>query len=232
MNLLVIQLFCSDFRYVLTKQYRKMKFAPNEHVLRVALLVFSICFGVLSICLIALGIVYIDELGWPRRYIGLDFLELPTLIIILGGLSLVLAVVGCICAKSFNKPFYVFFGTTLCIVLCLELAIGIIAFKNSGESRRNQTQTLIEAQYRNSSFQDYFHTIEEHFHCCGVTGEEKKCLKTVPAMITLPGCASTINDKLDNASYRIGYSAVFLLFLQALEIGCVFSICFLMSMHS
>ncbi|XP_018567949.1 tetraspanin-9-like [Anoplophora glabripennis] len=227
MNLLVVQLFCSDFRYALAKQYRKMKFAPNEHVLRVALLVFSICFGVLSVCLIALGVVYVDELGWPRRYIGLDFLELPTLVIILGGLSLVLAVVGCICAKSYSKPFYVFFGLTLCVVLCLELTIGVIAFKNSGESRRNQTQILMEIQYKNSSFHDFFRSIEEHYHCCGVTGDEYECVKDNMNII---GCARKISEKLDSASFRIGYTAVFLLFLQVLEIGCVFSICFLMNM--
>jgi hypothetical protein len=97
----------------------KMKFAANENVLRVALIVFSILFGVsswrrtrlrsthflqiLSVSLIALGVVYVDELWWPRRYVGLDFIQLPTLLIVLGSLSLAMAVAGCLCAKTYSR---------------------------------------------------------------------------------------------------------------------------------
>ncbi|KAJ8975797.1 hypothetical protein NQ317_005179 [Molorchus minor] len=205
-----------------------MRFVPNEHSLRVALLVFSICFGVLSVCLVALGVVYVDELGWPRRYIGLDFLELPTLIIILGAVSLVLAVAGCICAKSYNRPFFIFFGLILCVILCLELTIAVIAFQNSGYTRRVRTEALMELEYSTTD-SEYFHTIEEHYQCCGVSGREPKCVEGDKPIIA--GCAAVINDALDKVAHRVGIAAMVLSFIQGLEISCVFSISFLMNIY-
>ncbi|VEN58918.1 unnamed protein product [Callosobruchus maculatus] len=106
MNLVVSGMLCTDFRQVVGKRCGKMKLAAKENVLRVSLLVMSICFGILSISLIALGIAHIDELKWPRRYTHLNFVELPTFVIILGCMSLILAIGGCICSKSYNRTFY------------------------------------------------------------------------------------------------------------------------------
>ncbi|XP_023029848.1 leukocyte surface antigen CD53 isoform X2 [Leptinotarsa decemlineata] len=162
MKPLTIQLLCSDFRYVMTKRFRRMKFEPNENVLRVTLFVFSICFGILSVSLIALGVVHMGELRWPRPYIGLELLELPTLVIILGSISLVLAFVGCICTKSYNRTLYFIFGLVLCVVLCLELIIAIIAFRNNGEPRRSRTQLLMEEHLKLNGSEYYFSEVEEH----------------------------------------------------------------------
>lgn len=77
----------------------------------------------MSISLIVLGIVYINELEWPRHYIGIDFVELPTLIIILGSLSFLLAIVGCLCAKSYNKPFYILVSIKNMLGIIVELKL-------------------------------------------------------------------------------------------------------------
>ncbi|CAG9822019.1 unnamed protein product [Phaedon cochleariae] len=150
----------NDFGNLLRKRYMRMKFAPNENVLRVALLVFSICFGILSISLTALGVAYTHELKWPKPYIGLDFMELPTWVIILGVVSLVLSFVGCFCAKCYNRTIYFLFGVFLCLVLCLEMTIAIVAFQNKSESKRLKTQTLMEAHKINGTV--LFKAIEEH----------------------------------------------------------------------
>ncbi|RZC34181.1 tetraspanin-33-like [Asbolus verrucosus] len=143
-----------------------MKFTANENVLRVALIVFSIVFGILSISLIALGVVYIDELWWPRRYIGLDFLELPTLLIILGSLSLLMAIAGCLCAKTYNRNLLLAFGGILFIILCLELAVAVIAFINfeKHEDGHTKTHSLMLEQYFSGKEEDRieFKKIEDH----------------------------------------------------------------------
>ncbi|EFA09394.1 hypothetical protein TcasGA2_TC004312 [Tribolium castaneum] len=120
-----------------------MKFKPNGHILRIALTIFSVLFGILSITLITMGAIYFDELWWPRRYIGLDFVELPTLLIILGSLCLAMAVAGCIFAKTDNKTILLTFAGVLLTILCIVLAIGIISFINiekheSGHSKRHR----------------------------------------------------------------------------------------------
>lgn len=60
----------------------------------------------LGIALIALGIVYTDDLWWLHNYIAIDFVHLSTLIIILGCLSFALSVIGCFCVKSENLKFF------------------------------------------------------------------------------------------------------------------------------
>ncbi|KAG5884589.1 hypothetical protein JTB14_032683 [Gonioctena quinquepunctata] len=198
-----------------------MKFAPNENVLRVTLLVMSICFGMLSISLIALGIAHVDEIRWPKPYLALDFMELPTLVIILGSISLVLSFVGCFCAKSYNKIIYLLFGTVLCIILCLEITIAVIAFKNTGEPRRSRTEFLMEKHFLINGTDYYFRTLEEHYKCCGIkTGDGKRC----PSKAI--GCADTINEMLDQIALGIGYSTIVFSCLQMLYMVCVFTICF------
>ncbi|KAJ8944215.1 hypothetical protein NQ318_014577 [Aromia moschata] len=78
-----------------------------------------------------------------------------------GAVSLVLAIAGCICAKSYNRPFFLFFGVTLCVILCLELTIAVIAFNNSGYTRRVRTEALMELEYSTTDL-EYFDTVEMH----------------------------------------------------------------------
>ncbi|CAH1378586.1 hypothetical protein MTP99_002411 [Tenebrio molitor] len=143
-----------------------MKFAANENVLRVALIVFSILFGILSVSLIALGVVYVDELWWPRRYVGLDFIQLPTLLIVLGSLSLAMAVAGCLCAKTYSRVVLLLFAGVLLVILCLELSIAVIAFINFDEHEGGHTKThrLMLQQYNSAAPENklLFQEVEEH----------------------------------------------------------------------
>ncbi|XP_044272136.1 leukocyte surface antigen CD53-like [Tribolium madens] len=134
-----------------------MKFKPNDNILRIALTAFSVLFGILSISLITLGAIYIDELWWPRRFVGLEFIEFPILLIILGSLSLIMAVVGCICAKTDNKTFLLTFAGVLSTILCIVLAVGIIGFVNldkheRGHSKRNRLLEQDNNKFFLSSF--------------------------------------------------------------------------------
>ncbi|KAJ3644265.1 hypothetical protein Zmor_026931 [Zophobas morio] len=143
-----------------------MKFTPNENILRVALLVFSILFGILSVSLIALGVVYIDELWWPRRYVGLDFIELPTLLIVLGSLSLAMALAGCVCAKTYSRTLLLTFAVVLFIILCFELSIAVIAFINFDEHEGAHTKTHRKMFQQYNSVSDetklFFQELEDH----------------------------------------------------------------------
>lgn len=56
---LMARLFCRDFRYVVTDRYHKMKIVQNENLLRIALLVFSICFGVRKIFVINISVIVV-----------------------------------------------------------------------------------------------------------------------------------------------------------------------------
>jgi hypothetical protein len=113
---------------------------------------------ILSVSLIALGVVYVDELWWPRRYVGLDFIQLPTLLIVLGSLSLAMAVAGCLCAKTYSRVVLLLVSTqlknadrrlnlllqfagVLLVILCLELSIAVIAFINFDEHEGGHTKT-------------------------------------------------------------------------------------------
>lgn len=60
----------------------------------------------LGIALIALGIVYTDDLWWLHNYIAIDFVHLSTMIIILGCLTFGLSVIGCCCVKSEKMKFF------------------------------------------------------------------------------------------------------------------------------
>ncbi|XP_019866393.1 uncharacterized protein LOC109595484 [Aethina tumida] len=126
-----------------------MKFKPNESVLRVALIIFCVIFGVLSISLISLGVVYMDDLWWPRRYVGLDFLALPTLVIILGSISFLMSIIGCWYAKTYNRKFFIGFICVLVVILCLELTISIISFDNMTGSKEKHIRKIMEEEAAN-----------------------------------------------------------------------------------
>jgi hypothetical protein len=138
---------------------------------------------ILSVSLIALGVVYVDELWWPRRYVGLDFIQLPTLLIVLGSLSLAMAVAGCLCAKTYSRVVLLLVSTqlknadrrlnlllqfagVLLVILCLELSIAVIAFINFDEHEGGHTKThrLMLQQYNSAAPENklLFQEVEEH----------------------------------------------------------------------
>ncbi|KRT84644.1 Tetraspannin, partial [Oryctes borbonicus] len=107
-----------------------MKLQVNETAVRVALVAFNFIFSILSVALIALGVVYVDDLELPKKYIGLDFFELPTLLIVLGSLSFVASLAGCYCARTDSQRLTKFFIIFLSVLLALELTISLISFFN------------------------------------------------------------------------------------------------------
>nr|CAH7737078.1 unnamed protein product [Callosobruchus chinensis] len=202
MNLVVSGMLCTDFRQVVGKRCGKMKLAAKENVLRVSLLVMSICFGILSISLIALGIAHVDELKWPRRYTGLNFVELPTFVIILGCMSLILAIGGCICSKSYNRIFYRWFLVTLILVLILQVSVSVMAFK----TRSSQLDQKVESTLVTN---EVIFT-ENHYNCCGLYGDEAICIEKKIRL----GCAEEIIDVVDQVFSRTGYAVAYIATFQ------------------
>lgn len=57
----------------------------------------------LSIALVALGIVYLNETFWPKQHVGPEFAHMPKMLITLGILSLFASVMGCYISRTDNK---------------------------------------------------------------------------------------------------------------------------------
>lgn len=56
----------------------------------------------LSIALVALGIVYLNDSWWPKEYVAPAFVHLPKLLIILGCLSFLASFAGCYISRTNN----------------------------------------------------------------------------------------------------------------------------------
>lgn len=134
----------------------------NEGVVRILLVAFNFVFSILSIALIALGVVYIDGVWWPNDFASLNFIQLPILLIILGSLSFLVSLAGCYCSRSNNKTHLMIFVGCLVILLALELTVAFIAFTNLNENVENNTKAIVEHEYHNTSYghRNKFHKLE------------------------------------------------------------------------
>ena len=59
-------------------------------------------FQILSLGLIALAVVYMDDFALSKQYAGLQFIEASTLLIVVGALSFIASLGGCFCYKNRN----------------------------------------------------------------------------------------------------------------------------------
>lgn len=57
----------------------------------------------LSVALVALGVVYLNDTWWPKRYVGTAFVHMPIFLIILGCLSFIASLVGCYVTRIKNR---------------------------------------------------------------------------------------------------------------------------------
>lgn len=57
----------------------------------------------LSMALVALGIVYLNDKWWPKEYVSPAFDYIPKLLILLGCLSFIASFVGCYISRRNNK---------------------------------------------------------------------------------------------------------------------------------
>ncbi|XP_071050752.1 tetraspanin-5-like [Onthophagus taurus] len=219
-----------------------MKLQINENVVKFALLGFNFIFSILSVALIALGIVYGDELGLLKRYVGLEFLELPTLLIVLGCLSFAASLLGCYCARNNNQKLLKFFIVFIALLLALELTISLISFFNMDESLESNARNIMKVQLLSHvpSDKNEFHQVESYWKCCGIdSGQDYiaintsagccdeipyQCSLEVPSNVTnliKPGCLEIVVENIYQIALEIGcYSASFCI-LQFSEIICV-----------
>ncbi|CAH1989766.1 unnamed protein product [Acanthoscelides obtectus] len=167
---------------------------------------------ILSISLIALGIAHIGELKWPRRYTGLNFIELPTFVIILGVMSFILAVGGCICSKSYSRIFYRWFLVTLILVLVLHVSISVMAFKTRSPELNQKVENALVTN-------EVIFT-ENHYKCCGLRGDEIECIEKKIKL----GCAQEIIAALDQVFSQIGHATAYIASFQGIITACVSAI--------
>ncbi|KAB0794366.1 hypothetical protein PPYR_11205 [Photinus pyralis] len=135
----------------------------GENYLRVLLAAFNFIFAILSIALIALAIIYEEKLLSVSLYIEDLFITFPTLLLILGSLGFVFSILGCYCARTAHKGFFVAFIVALSCLMILELSISVIAFLNIDSELGNNTRSLMESQVTSTSASDItkFHQIED-----------------------------------------------------------------------
>ncbi|KAK9693602.1 Tetraspanin family [Popillia japonica] len=212
-----------------------MKLQVNETAVKVALVAFNFVFSILSVALIALGVVYVDDLVLPKKYIGLDFFELPTLLIVLGSLSFVASLAGCYCARTDSQRLTKFFIIFLSVLLALQLTISLISFLNMGNATSSKIGAIMRNQLQSEDEveKESFHNIESHYACCGIDSpndyvdadfETGKCCSNKVGVCTTehiqnstslsqkPGCAITVANVIRRIALEIGcYSTNYLL---------------------